>query len=436
MLRYEQTKGQDSDDSATCRGMSHDDSCNETVVYAFLARGTLPLWPVWESYLAGCPKGSSTVVVHTQGSLSERNDLAMKLAGVGGSLLPAELTAYGNPTFSYQMVAMTLALYRYIDLANVRTPDGCSPRFIHLSSERDAPVATCAAVRARLAASRGRSLVDVHGSKAKSSVEPLPGCKRLPVGNTGFYYASQWTTLDATHAFALARNEANVRDTWEHGCARFIRTAPDERYFLAELSRRGFEVEYRGLTWVEWDELHTRCGTGCSSTIFDPNAKEGQHPNAFLTREAASSMAQRARHLGYFFARKFAAVPEVVSALAAVVIGLPPSPPVPPIAPPLADDCGALARRANARLDLSPPRWCFQLTADECENFVADRSICFLNEGVNCQSALDSEELNDLCFNPHSPPTPSEPPLSPPPPSLPPPESASAATDAPTSLRK
>ena len=183
--------------------MSHDDSCNETVVYAFLARGTLPLWPVWESYLAGCPKGSSTVVVHTQGSLSERNDLAMKLAGVGGSLLPAELTAYGNPTFSYQMVAMTLALYRYIDLTNVRTPDGCSPRFIHLSSERDAPVATCAAVRARLAASRGRSLIDVHGSPAKSSVEPLPGCKRLPVGSTGFYYASQWTTLDATHAFAL-----------------------------------------------------------------------------------------------------------------------------------------------------------------------------------------------------------------------------------------
>ena len=90
--------------------MPHDDSCNETVVYAFLTRGALPLWPVWESYLAGCPKGSATVVVHTQGSQSERNDLAMKLAGVGGSLLPAELTAYDNPTYSYQMVAMTLAL--------------------------------------------------------------------------------------------------------------------------------------------------------------------------------------------------------------------------------------------------------------------------------------------------------------------------------------
>ena len=392
--------------------MPHDDSCNETVVYAFLTRGALPLWPVWESYLAGCPKGSATVVVHTQGSQSERNDLAMKLAGVGGSLLPAELTAYDNPTYSYQMVAITLALYRYIDQANVRTPDGCSPRFIHLSSERDAPVATCAAVRARLAASRGRSLVDTFGESAKkmSSVEPLPGCKRLPVGSSDDvgYYASQWTTLDATHAFALATNEANVRETWEHGCARLIRGAPDERYFLAELTRRGFEVEYRGLTYVEWhgDDTPNWCATGCSSTIFDPNAREGQHPLAFLTREAASSMAQRARHRDYFFARKFAAVPEVANALAAIVIGLPPSPPVPPIAPPLADDCGALVRRANARLDLSPPRWCFELAADECENFVAERSICVLDEGIACQSALNSAELFHLCFNSHAPPTP------------------------------
>ena len=404
-----------------CRGMPPAvNTCNETVVYAFLAQGTLPLWPVWESYLAGCPNGSSTVVVHTQGSLSERTDLTMKLAGVGGSLLPAELTLYGNPTYSYKMVAMTLALYRYIDQANVRTPDGCSPRFIHLSSERDAPVATCAAVRARLAVSRGRSLVEVQASEAKSSVEPLPGCKRLPVGSTGFYYASQWTTLDATHAFALATNEANVRDTWELGCSRFIRTAPDERYFIAELTRRGFEVEYRGLTWVEWGSGAYWCETGCSSTIFDPNAKEGQHPLAFLTGEAASIVSQRARQRGYFFARKFAAVPEVLSALSAIAIGLPPTPPVPPIAPPLADDCSALARRADARLDLSPPRWCFQLTADECENFVADQVVCFLDGDVDCQAAVNSAEWF-TCFSPHSPPTPSEPQLSPSPPPLPPP---------------
>ena len=44
-------------DTLALRGMPHDDSCNETVVYAFLTRGALPLWPVWESYLAGCPKG-------------------------------------------------------------------------------------------------------------------------------------------------------------------------------------------------------------------------------------------------------------------------------------------------------------------------------------------------------------------------------------------
>eukprot|EP00966_Prymnesium_polylepis_P196818 4560850-Prymnesium_polylepis.1 len=55
-------------------------SCDSTVAYTFLAASSLPLWPVWQSYFAGCPAGSFTVVVHTQ----QPGSTIVNVSSVGG----------------------------------------------------------------------------------------------------------------------------------------------------------------------------------------------------------------------------------------------------------------------------------------------------------------------------------------------------------------
>ena len=416
-------------------------NCNTTVAYTFLTRESLPLWDVWEHYLRGCPAGSATVLVHTQASARKRADLANLVARVGGALLPAELTISGNPTFSYKMVEMELALYRYIDRAGVRAANGCAPRFIHLSSEVDAPVTSCSSVHERLMASVGRSLVNVAANTPWRDETPPAECVLNLEGVSwpAFYAPSQWTTLWAPHAFALAADEARAKATWEQGCARYMREAPDERYFLARLHELGFDVEYKGLTFIFWPPIWSNEGVSidvCASTggctglrTGTLNNLRGSHPMAFTNGAAARMAAQVTRSNGFFFARKFGGSPEVVSALLDSIVGLPPLPPSPPTMPPsqpMESMCDVLMRR-NDTLHDSPPRFCSRLELHECEESRYGLRICGIEPILRRVCVAVAEA--DVCRPgpPPSPPPPSPPAL----PSLPPPSPPSLPTPSP-----
>ena len=42
-----------------------------TVAYAFMTRGALPLWSVWDAYFEGCEQGAAVPVVHSQGAVDD-----------------------------------------------------------------------------------------------------------------------------------------------------------------------------------------------------------------------------------------------------------------------------------------------------------------------------------------------------------------------------
>ena len=277
-----------------------DGHCDETVAYAFLTRGSMPLWSVWEAYFAECPADSAVPIFHSQNaSLSSRAALQRLAARYGGRILNPDETVYSSMRFSWGMIAAMLHLYR--DAATLVARNGCPPRFVHLASERDVPVVPCSRVHAELASTPGVSRVQWVDARVTYTQENVPPAYR-PIAET-----SQWMTLWMDHALTLANDEERMKAKWwphwytngrrsgfsfDH--AFFEGSAPDEIVLPSELIHRGLQVHTGGLTWVLW------CGR---CTHVDNN--DGGSPAAFVTYDAALEACRAARAAGFFFARKF-----------------------------------------------------------------------------------------------------------------------------------
>lgn len=120
-----------------------------TVAYAFMTRGAFPLWPIWQAYWRSCTMGAIGVVstkdvagsavplFHAQ-DVSSHETLRRMTAEFHGYVLPPNETVQGNPRYNWKMVAMMLHLFRAVP--RLRAPNGCMPKWVHLASERDAPV--------------------------------------------------------------------------------------------------------------------------------------------------------------------------------------------------------------------------------------------------------------------------------------------------------
>ena len=141
---------------------------HHTVAYGFLTRGPLPLWPLWEQYFESCANGAAGVtaspldagsavpIFHVQ-DVSYHNAIRRRTAPYRGHVLSPDETVQGYPRFSWRMVAMMLHIYRASE--NVLAPNGCKPAWIHMASERDAPVVACPVVHLELAAHPEQSRV-------------------------------------------------------------------------------------------------------------------------------------------------------------------------------------------------------------------------------------------------------------------------------------
>ena len=169
-------------------------SANEavhTVSYAFISRGALPLWPLWQEYFDGCG-GRAVPIVHAQ-DISSHASLKARSHAYNGVVLSRELTLTGSPRFSWTMVAIMLRLYR--GAASTIAPNGCTPRWVITLSEHCAPVQSCQAVHAGLAAQPG-----------VNRIQPQFGEK---------YEKSQWTALWLEAAQAVAAEEQRLEQFWQ-----------------------------------------------------------------------------------------------------------------------------------------------------------------------------------------------------------------------------
>ena len=243
--------------------VSSSSTCPRVVVaYAFLTRDRLPLWPVWQRYLAGCPEGSGIPLVHAQDTAGSAAELERAVAEFGGRLLPSNETMLGAMRFSWNMVAAMMALFRAAGHAKKALGPStvCPPNFVQVLSERCAPVTQCAVVHSRLAERMGTSLLDVSQHEIDQ--------QGVPRAIAPLRKASQWMTLWVEHALALAYAEQSMHHKWvpnyyrnehgEWGAAELrdewgeleVYGAIDEFLWVPEMTQRGLKFERGGLTHV------------------------------------------------------------------------------------------------------------------------------------------------------------------------------------------
>ena len=308
----------------------------------------MPLWPLWVDFFHSCNgrvgardvdltaddsgRAAAVPIFHAQ-DLNAHDQLREISRPFNGYVLPPEETVQGYPRFSWKMIAMMLRLYRALD--RVVATNGCRPSWVHLASERDAPVIACPITHATLA-------LRPHLNHVQRVDE---------------FERSQWTTVWAPHAIAVAgdlQHEADLEAYWKprfrNSAFQVLVTfptgdvwadsAPDEIILPWELQyRHGFQVELHGLTHVSWSApycLHT-------------DNSGGTTPCAYLNHVAAADACRRAAENGFYFARKFgngdAGVSrQIIEALRGdecmqLLPGPapPPSPPLPPLLPPPPD---------------------------------------------------------------------------------------------------
>lgn len=115
-------------------------SCEVTVGYAFVVKEDIPSWDAWANYFEGCPRGSFTVAVHSQAGPHARSQLASLIGHLQGELVSPERTVFAHLRYSFQMIR---AMFRVLSLTAGQTApfSGCSPRWVHLSSDSCAPIA-------------------------------------------------------------------------------------------------------------------------------------------------------------------------------------------------------------------------------------------------------------------------------------------------------
>ena len=326
--------------------LANDATCNTTVAFVFLARESLPLWPVWEQFLSGCARGSFTVHVHSQRP-GCCNDV---LHAVGGAQLPTNETTQHDLRFRWGFVRAQLALFRHA--ARKSAPNGCQPQWVHTSSDSCAPVAECSSLARELSMNAGASYVEARAAESSSlrarrlrgeaaaawatkrrakaglALVPTGGVPEDGVTQSGFAMKSAaWTTLWAAHAAALASDEAAIEHRWLDAWSNWpldeqpsstadppamgVRVADDvfpggidEYVWPVELQLHGHarQPHGRALTMVTW----------VNATHADPSS----HPVQFASADAVRAACERAHVRGYLFARKFAASAAVRNALA------------------------------------------------------------------------------------------------------------------------
>jgi len=277
-----------------------------TVAYAFIAPSSLPLWGVWHRYFETCPGGSAIPMVHSQ-ELDEdrRAELSAQVGEFGGQLLPLSETRQGDPRYSFLFVSIQFALYRAA--AKSRAANGCSPQWVHLLSETDAPASACGAVHEQLGSTPNVSHLHLDavvdkGIRTKLHHGPLGPNQLASADIAPAAYTSPWSTLAMAHAAELAADECGLVAKWRpymvfddatHGEWEGITTwpghvrnygGPAEWIFYTELSQRGVPFETFGLT--------------LSSFEF------GDQPATFETSEEVLKMCYWTAQEGYFFFRK------------------------------------------------------------------------------------------------------------------------------------
>lgn len=198
-------------------------------------------------------------------------------------MVPANESFKGNLRFSWDMVAAMLSLYRHAAHSSTRN---CAPSWVHLSSERCAPITNCRSFHDSLARRPQRSRLQQE--------HYMPWWS--PAVNASVTKVSQWSTLWMAHATALAADEERLRLTWQRlqqgtnvnlGDGLQGAGSLDEYVWTAELERRGLPFDLVGPTYYSFAQG------------FDG------HPGHFTTREAVAQVAQVARKRGMYFARKF-----------------------------------------------------------------------------------------------------------------------------------
>ena len=216
-----------------------------TVAYGFLTRGTFPLWPLWEKYFQSCSTGawgvasshvdagSAVPIFHSQEAAAHET-LRQQSAAFNGYVIPIEETIQGQPRFSWKMVAMMLAVYRAVD--RITAPNGCPPQWIHMASERDAPVVACPVVHRELAMHPGASRIDYNDKMEHS----------------------QWVTLWAADAMNIAgtpAHEALVKNYWE---PRFEEGSPGIRVDMGGYDEIFWAAPDEVI--IGWELIHTEDG--------------------------------------------------------------------------------------------------------------------------------------------------------------------------------
>lgn len=269
---------------------------NATVAYAFLTRKDLPLWPVWESYFRGCPAGSFKVLVHTQTA-----GAANAVASVGGEELPPSETMQGDLRFNFSNVDAMLNLFGGV-YARGAAPNGCKPRWVHVSSESCAPVQPCTKVHAYLQQYPSESFVDRGNTN--------------PSSNRTIFKSLQWVTLASQHAFALWEDRDEMRARWSDAQKtrgkwgeKWVTVkgvdyngAVEEFVFPEELKQRGLKMhQYMGLTKVKWQTL--------------PSGRKSGHPLEYATANETEYAINTAHKTNHFFMRKFENTPAVIATL-------------------------------------------------------------------------------------------------------------------------
>merc|ERR1711988_1741501 len=81
--------------------------------------------------------------------------LKRQTAPFGGVVLLPSDSIKGELLFSWEMVDATLVLFHFA--AQLRAPNGCTPRFVHLIGEQEAPIEHCQRVHAELSRTPGVS---------------------------------------------------------------------------------------------------------------------------------------------------------------------------------------------------------------------------------------------------------------------------------------
>lgn len=224
-------------------------TCNNTVVYAFLASRGLPLEKVWAEYFKDCPSGSYAVFIHSQQMVQPPL--------IPESTLVAE-PLQGNPRFKYDMVEMMLKLYR--EAAHSMTPNGCRPRWVQMLSDSCAPIRSCSDNHKFLAARAGSSFVG-DGDEWPFDTPVGERRKPKPWPEKYWYKASQWTTLWMPHVRMLLSAEADNYPGWKDAYC------PDEHYTANILTQFNASINRSSLTFSEF-----------VTDIFH-KLEENSHPN-------------------------------------------------------------------------------------------------------------------------------------------------------------